>query len=237
MHIVFRLNIESPSYLHLNRLISQVVSSITASLRFNGELNVDMNEFQTNLVPFPRIHFPVASYAPFMPASKAVHEQVTVNDLTSNLFRNENQMVKCDISHAKYMACCILYRGDVVAKDVNSAISDVKSKRMLEFVDWSPTGFKIGINYKAPTIVDCEDLARVSRSCSMLASTTAIAQAWATIDRKFDMMFEKRAFLHWYEGEGLDQAHFIEARENLAALEMDYKEAGTDTCDLQATKE
>jgi hypothetical protein len=36
---------------------------ITASLRFDGSLNVDLNEFQTNLVPFPRIHFPLAILA------------------------------------------------------------------------------------------------------------------------------------------------------------------------------
>ena len=41
-----------------------VVSSITASLRFDGALNVDLNEFQTNLVPYSRIHFPLAAYAP-----------------------------------------------------------------------------------------------------------------------------------------------------------------------------
>lgn len=133
-----------------------------------------------------------------MPICKAVHEQVTVSDLTTNLFKNENQMVKCDINQGKYMACCILYRGDVVPKDVNAAITEVKTKRILQFVDWSPAGFKIGINCKPPTIVDGGDLARVNKSCSMLASTTAIAQAWAAIDRKFDMMFEKRAFLHWW---------------------------------------
>jgi hypothetical protein len=37
------------------RLISQIVSSITASLRFDGALNVDLTEFQTNLVPYPRL--------------------------------------------------------------------------------------------------------------------------------------------------------------------------------------
>merc|ERR1719284_1358306 len=58
------LDIERPSYENLNRIISQVVSSITASLRFDGALNVDLNEFQTNLVPYPRIHFPLATYAP-----------------------------------------------------------------------------------------------------------------------------------------------------------------------------
>ena len=57
------LGIERPNYINLNRLICQVVSSITASLRFDGALNVDLNEFQTNLVPYPRIHFPLVSEA------------------------------------------------------------------------------------------------------------------------------------------------------------------------------
>ena len=60
------LGVERPSYENLNRLIGQIVSSITASLRFDGALNVDLNEFQTNLVPYPRIHFPLATYAPII---------------------------------------------------------------------------------------------------------------------------------------------------------------------------
>ena len=34
---------------------------MTSSLLFEGELNVDLNEFQTNLVPFPRLHFMITS--------------------------------------------------------------------------------------------------------------------------------------------------------------------------------
>merc|ERR1712013_759504 len=41
------LDIERPSYTNLNRLIGQIVSSIIASLRFDGALNVDLTEFQT----------------------------------------------------------------------------------------------------------------------------------------------------------------------------------------------
>ena len=64
------LNIGRPSYTNLNRLIAQSISSITASLRFDGALNVDLTEFQTNLVPYPRIHFPLACYAPVIAADK-----------------------------------------------------------------------------------------------------------------------------------------------------------------------
>uniref|UniRef100_A0A8C4QQU5 Tubulin alpha chain n=2 Tax=Eptatretus burgeri TaxID=7764 RepID=A0A8C4QQU5_EPTBU len=137
------LDIERPSYTNLNRIIGQIVSSITASLRFDGALNVDLSEFQTNLVPYPRIHFPLATYAPVISTEKASHEQMTVADITNACFEPANQMVKCDPRRGKYMACCLLYRGDVVPKDVNTAIAAIKTKRSIQFVDWCPTGFKV----------------------------------------------------------------------------------------------
>jgi len=225
------LDIERPSYTNLNRLISQVVSSITASLRFDGALNVDLTEFQTNLVPYPRIHFPLATYSPVMSREKAYHEQLSVNEITSACFEPANQMVKCDPRHGKYMACCMLYRGDVVPKDVNAAIANVKTKRTIQFVDWCPTGFKVGINYQKPTIPPSGDMAEPSRAVCMLTNTTAIVDAWARLDHKFDLMYAKRAFVHWYVGEGMEEGEFTEAREDLALLERDYEEVAVDNAE------
>ncbi|XP_067931025.1 uncharacterized protein [Watersipora subatra] len=231
------LDIERPTYTNLNRLIAQIVSSITASLRFDGALNVDLTEFQTNLVPYPRIHFPLATYAPVISAEKAYHEQLSVAEITNACFEPANQMVKCDPRHGKYMACCMLYRGDVVPKDVNAAIATIKTKRTIQFVDWCPTGFKVGINYQPPTVVPGGDLAKVQRAVCMLSNTTAIAEAWARLDHKFDLMYAKRAFVHWYVGEGMEEGEFSEAREDLAALEKDYEEVGVDSVEGEGEEE
>merc|ERR1712007_408964 len=187
------LDIERPTYTNLNRLIGQIVSSITASLRFDGALNVDLTEFQTNLVPYPRIHFMLASYAPVISAEKAYHEQLSV--------------------------------------------ATIKTKRTIQFVDWCPTGFKVGINYQPPTVVPGGDLAKVQRAVCMLSNTTAIAEAWARLDHKFDLMYAKRAFVHWYVGEGMEEGEFSEAREDLAALEKDHEEVGVDSVEGEGEEE
>merc|ERR1712130_7745 len=223
------LDIERPTYTNLNRIIAQIVSSLTASLRFDGALNVDVTEFQTNLVPYPRIHFMLSSYAPVISAEKAYHEQLTVSEITNACFEPGNQMAKCDPRHGKYMARCLMYRGDVVPKDVNAAVANIKSKRTIQFVGWCPTGFKCGINYQPPTAVPEGDLAEDTRACAMISNSTAIAEVFARIDHKFDLMYAKRAFVHWYVGEGMEEGEFSEAREDLAALEKDYEEVGADS--------
>ena len=222
------LDIARPTYTNLNRIIAQVISSITASLRFDGALNVDLNEFQTNLVPYPRIHYPMATYAPIISAEKAYHEQLNVTELTQTCFEPGSQMVKCDPRKGKFMAVCLLYRGDVVPKDVNAAIAQMKVNKQIQFVDWCPTGFKVGINYQPPTVVPGGDLAKVQRAVCCLSNTTAIRDAWARLDHKFDLMYAKRAFVHWYVGEGMEEGEFSEAREDIAALELDYDEVGND---------
>ncbi|XP_021205243.1 tubulin alpha chain [Bombyx mori] len=218
------LEVPRPTYTNLNRLIAQVVSCMTASIRFKGSLNVDLVEFKTNLIPFPRIHFPLVTFAPFVSPSRACHETMTTNQLMMSCFEPANQMVKCDPRKGQYISCCLLFRGDVNPNDINATINHVKNSRSIKFVSWSPTGFKIGLNYQPPTTVPGGDLAAMQRAAVMVSNSSAIRVAWERICKKFSVMFAKRAFVHHYIGEGLEEGEFSNALQNIKALSNDYKE-------------
>ena len=45
----------------------------------------------------------------------------------------------------------------------------------------------------------------------MISNSTAIAEVFSRLDHKFDLMYGKRAFVHWYVGEGMEEGEFSEA--------------------------
>ena len=61
--------------------------------------------------------------------------------------------------------------------------------------------------------------------------TNTIGNSMKLWGEQFDRYYAKRAFVHWFVGEGLSEGFFGEARENLHAMVQDYKEVFMPTMD------
>ncbi|MCD7454920.1 hypothetical protein HAX54_026516 [Datura stramonium] len=151
------LDIERPTYRNTNRLISQIISSLTTSLRFNGAINVDITEFQTNLVPYPRIQFMLSSYAPMLSLS---HQVPPTGFKCGINYQLPTVVPDGDLARLQHAVCMISNNTNTTA-----------------VVEVPPTGFKCGINYQLPTVVPDGDLARVQHAVCMISNnTTAVVE-------------------------------------------------------------
>merc|ERR1712226_44222 len=125
---------------------------------------------------YARGHFMMQSYAPVISKAKTGHEQHTTAQITAAAFNPENFLVKCDPRGPdnQYLSVCLLYRGDVVVKDMNASVATIKNKDSVEIVSWNPTGFKQGVNNQEPIQPEDSDMAPTARSLLNIANSTSI---------------------------------------------------------------
>jgi hypothetical protein len=205
----------APNYMDLNHIVALIMSSITASLRFPGKLNTDLNEFVTNLVPFPGNHFLTASFAPMRAPGSEGQVRTHFPDLARETFSQDNFTAAIDWQNGAYLAACSLFRGDVKAKEVEENMAAIR--KSLNFVTYIPTGVKIGVAETAPEGFASSGLALVNH--------TGIAAVFERLVAQFDIMFDNHAYTHWYEAAGVSRDKMAEARDVVADLAKSYRDA------------
>ncbi|CAD7946593.1 unnamed protein product [Amoebophrya sp. A120] len=108
------LKVKHPTFLHLNRIIAQMVSAATTSLRFATQLNASLDEVVTNMVPEVKFRYPILSLSPVRHPSRAKHENFTTRELITDLFEEKNFLADIGpgkLKQNRYLACSILMRG------------------------------------------------------------------------------------------------------------------------------
>ncbi|KAG0286717.1 Tubulin beta-4B chain [Linnemannia gamsii] len=215
--ICFRtLKLTAPSYGDLNHLVSVVMSGITTSLRFPGQLNADLRKLAVNLVPFPRLHFFMVGFAPLTATNTASFRALTVPELTQQMFDAKNMMAASDPRHGRYLTVAAMFRGRMSTKEVDEQMLNVQSKNSSYFVEWIPNNVKTAV---------CDIPPRgLKMSVTFIGNSTAIQELFKRISEQFTAMFRRKAFLHWYTGEGMDEMEFTEAESNMNDLVSEYQQ-------------
>uniref|UniRef100_A0A914MJ26 GRIP domain-containing protein n=1 Tax=Meloidogyne incognita TaxID=6306 RepID=A0A914MJ26_MELIC len=215
--ICFRtLKLQNPTYGDLNRLV-------TTCLRFPGQLNADLRKLSVNMVPFPRLHFLMPGFAPLAAKGSVAFQAQNVAELTKQMFDAKNMMAACDPRHGRYLTVAAIFRGHISMREVDDQMMSVQNKNPSYFVDWIPNNVKTAV---------CDIPPRgLKMSATFICNSTAIQELFKRISEQFTAMFRRKAFLHWYTGEGMDEMEFTDAESSINDLISEYQQYQDATVD------
>jgi len=227
--ICFRtLKLSTPTYGDLNHLVSAVMSGVTCCFRFPGQLNADLRKLAVNLIPFPRLHFFMIGFAPLTSRVSKDFRSLTVPELTQQMFDARNMMCASDPRHGRYLTAACMFRGSMPSKQVDEQMLNVQTKNNTYFVEWIPNNIKSSLCDVPPK--------GLPMAGTFIGNSTAIQEMFKRVAEQFTLMFRRKAFLHWYTGEGMDEMEFTEAESNMNDLIAEYQQYQDATADAEAAE-
>ena len=215
-----RLNIQTPTYFNVNRLIATCWSDITSSMRFDGCLLSNLNEFSSHLVPFPSLKLISTYLSPLIPYPAGENldcKSPSVYDMCLPSLIEPNSGSIDQISEYKMaVSLCLLFRGEnIIPKEIGQKlICDLK--KSIRFSSRSPTGFRCGINYQRPCIFnDQSDLMSTDKQVLMLTNeTTTSKYLCQQALNQYEQSSEKEKDLEGYK-------HIVELMMNYEQIEKE----------------
>ncbi|XP_026880002.2 tubulin epsilon chain isoform X1 [Electrophorus electricus] len=211
----------------MNNIVANLLLNITSSARFEGSLNMDLNEIAMNLVPFPRLHYLVSSLTPLYTLADVNVPTRRLDQMFTDAFSKEFQLMKADPRHSLYLSCALMLRGNVQVSDLRRNIERLRPT--LSFVPWNAEGWKVSLCSVPPV--------GHTHSLLALANNTCVASAFTKLRDRFIKLYRKKAHLHHYMCvEGMETADFSEALHSLSALIDEYSQLHTHTHTHQAPR-
>ncbi|CAK7311604.1 Tubulin epsilon chain [Vulpes lagopus] len=204
----------------MNNIVANLLLNLTSSARFEGSLNMDLNEISMNLVPFPQLHYLVSSLTPLYTLADVNIPTRRLDQMFSDAFSKDHQLIRADPKHSLYLACALMVRGNVQVSDLRRNIERLKPS--LRFISWNQEGWKTSLCSVPPV--------GHSHSLLALANNTCVKPTFMELRDRFTRLYKKKAHLHHYlQIEGMEESCFMEAVSSLSRLIEEYNQ-------LDATK-
>ena len=116
----------------------------------------------------------------------------------------------------RYLTASALFRGRMSTKEVDEQMLNVQNKNSSYFVEWIPNNVKSSVCDIPPK--------GLKLSATFIGNSTAVQEMFKRVSEQFTAMFRRKAFLHWYTGEDMDEMEFTEAESNMNDLVSEYQQ-------------
>eukprot|EP00644_Phytophthora_capsici_P008497 jgi/Phyca11/111385/e_gw1.20.707.1 len=208
----------------MNNIVAHLLTNLTSSMRFEGSLNVDLNEITTNLVPFPKLHFLLSSMSPVFATSDPRQQPRRLNQMFAEAFQKDHQLIRANPRASVYLACGLLMRGNVEVSDINANIQRLQSE--VRMIHWNQEGFKVGV-CSVPPVGHKSSLLCLSNNC-------CIRETFERLHTRFHKLYSRKAHMHHYT-EFMDSGILDEAQENARYLIGEYAKLERSSDSAQST--
>jgi len=165
----------------------------------------------------------LVGFAPLASRTNKEYQVSSVPELVSQMFDKKNMMAACDPTRGKYLTASVMFRGKMSTKEVDDQMLLVQNKNSPYFVEWIPNNIKSSVTDIPPV--------GLKMSATFIGNNTAIQTLFKRVSEQFTAMFRRKAFLHWYIGEGMEVLEFTEAESNMNDLISEYQQYETATGD------
>ncbi|MEZ4385019.1 MAG: tubulin beta chain [Nannocystaceae bacterium] len=214
--LVRRAGVSAPREAELNALITQALSGATAPLRFPAHANGDLRALATNLAPLPKLQFIHVAHAPLaLPGARPV--RTSLAELSGQLSDGHSSLSARTLGPT--WAATPVFRGKVSDAAIHELVDAEAATLAGPRVAWIPTGL-------TPSRVRLPARG-ANQSATLLANSQGVKEVFERLHAQFDRLYKRKAFLHWYTGEGMAEAEFLAAASDLRQLLAAYAQRAT----------
>ena len=206
----------TPTYQDLNHLIASAMSGMTCSFRFPGQLNASLRKYVTNMIPYRMMNFLMCSYAPLAFQAVGESKAPTVENLFKEVFSSRNLLCNANLRDGRFVTGAVSLRGIMSTSEVEERLAEAKKGQLANSVDWVP-------NSLMTSVCNVSRGRGVERDATFIVNSSAIQTTLKRINQQFSSLFRRKAFLHWYLSEGMDEMEFSEHESRIGDILSEYE--------------
>jgi tubulin alpha len=218
------------TYQHVNDIMYQVLSMVTAPSRYNlvqKAMCIHPLDMAQNMVPFPELKLVSPAIVPLLTPKSGI--RVTESSLVAEAFVVNHELCQLDTSKGKYLTVGLEFK-NCREKDVKDAAVGVKDTLQIPFVGWIPNGFVLSnMNIGREHAPPMGWMRQHGKSLLKVSNHTSIVESvYNPVLEKFSVYLSRRAFVPWYVREGMTEDEFLDAKDRIQSIVSTIQKLSSD---------